>query len=117
MFWSRSTSGLTLRFGAMRRSGRVAAFGLVVLATLGVACAGKQSGGGMGEDCYRDEDCKVGLVCVANPPNSNDRKCSNDVKSLASSVDGPPPDAGAAVDDAAAPTDDGAAPADPDAGM
>lgn len=90
----------------MRRLGRVPPVGLLVLATLAPSCAGKQSGGEMGEDCYRDEDCKVGLVCVASPPNSNDRKCSNDVKSLASSVDGPPPDAGTPVDDAAAPTDD-----------
>jgi hypothetical protein len=78
----------------------VPALGSVLLATLGLACAGKQSGGEMGEDCYRDEDCKVGLVCVASPPNSDDRKCSNDVTSLASSVEGPPPDAGAPVDDA-----------------
>jgi len=100
----------------MRRLGRVSPVGLVVLALLVPACAGKQSGGAMGEDCYRDEDCKVGLVCVPSPPGSTDRKCSNNVKSLASSVDGPPPDAGTPVDDAAAPTDDAAAPTD-DAGM
>jgi len=76
------------------------------LAVLGVACAGKNTGGEMGEDCYRDEDCKVGLVCVATPAPSGPRVCSNDVTSLASSVEGPPappPDAGTPVDDGAAP--------------
>ncbi|HEX5099950.1 MAG TPA: hypothetical protein VFV94_10640 [Polyangiaceae bacterium] len=90
----------------MRRSGRAPALGFLALAMLGVACAGKQPAGEMGDDCYRDEDCKVGLVCVPTPPNSDDRKCSNDVTSLASSVEGPPPDAGAPVDDAATPVDD-----------
>lgn len=76
------------------------------LAVLGLGCAGKNTGGEMGEDCYRDEDCKVGLVCVATPAPAGPRVCSNDVRSLASSVEGPPappPDAGTAVDDAAAP--------------
>jgi hypothetical protein len=84
------------------------ALGLLVLGAVGLACAGKQPAGEMGDDCYRDEDCKAGLVCVASPPNSDQRKCSNDVTSLASSVEGPPPDAGAPVDDAAAPVDDDA---------
>ena len=77
------------------------------LALLGAACAGKQTGGAMGEDCYRDEDCKIGLVCVATPAPSGPRVCSNDVTSLASTVEAPPADAGTPVDDAAAPVDDG----------
>jgi len=66
----------------------------------------------MGEDCYRDEDCKIGLVCVATPAPSGPRVCSNDVTSLASTVEAPPADAGTPVDDGAAPVDDAAAPMD-----
>jgi hypothetical protein len=75
---------------------------VVVLGLLG--CAGKQDPAGLGHDCYRDDDCKDGLVCVAN--SAGNRVCSNDVTSLASTVDGPPPadDAGTPTDDAAAPT-------------
>jgi len=64
------------------------------------ACAGKQDPAGAGEDCYRDQDCKSGLVCVANAAGS--RVCSADVTSLKSTVDGPPADAGTPVDDAGA---------------
>ncbi|HEV8548174.1 MAG TPA: hypothetical protein VGQ57_04080 [Polyangiaceae bacterium] len=70
---------------------------LALAATFG--CAGKQEPGGMGQDCYRDEDCKVGLVCVPDAA-GKDRKCGNDVKGLASMVDGPP-DAGVPADDGA----------------
>lgn len=63
-----------------------------------VGCAGKQQAVGRGEDCYRDDDCQVGLVCVAD--RAGNRVCSNDVSSLASSVEGPPPDAGTPTDDA-----------------
>jgi hypothetical protein len=57
------------------------------------ACAGKQDAAGPGQDCYRDDDCKDGLVCVANA--QGNRVCSKDVTSLASTVDGPPPAADA----------------------
>lgn len=65
------------------------AFGMsavVVLAVFG--CAGKQDPAGQGQDCYRDDDCRDGLVCVANP--AGNRVCSKDVTSLASTVQGPP---------------------------
>ncbi len=66
------------------------ALGAVVLAIGAVAagCAGKQDAAALGQDCYRDEDCQTGLVCVANA--SGNRVCSKDVKSLESMVDGPP---------------------------
>ena len=70
------------------------------------ACAGKQDAAGAGQDCYRDQDCKSGLVCVANT--AGNRVCSSDVNSLKSTVEGPPPaeDAGVPVSDAAVPVDD-----------
>jgi hypothetical protein len=83
--------------------GALRLLGGAVLVHVAVGCAGKQSGGGPGEDCYRDEDCKVGLVCVPTPAPNGPRVCSNDVTGLASSVPAPPPDAGMPVDDAAAP--------------
>lgn len=102
MFSSRSSSPERVRFGAMLAHGVLRVVG-VLLGMFAVCCAGKQTGGGPGEDCYRDEDCKVGLVCVATPAPSGPRVCSNDVTSLASSVPAPPPDAGTPVDDGAAP--------------
>ena len=68
----------------------LATVGAVVLAVVALAagCAGKQDPAAAGQDCYRDEDCKTGLVCVANA--SGNRVCSKDVKSLESMVDGPP---------------------------
>jgi hypothetical protein len=97
---------------------------VLVACLAGFGCAGSKEPGGAGEDCYRDEDCKSGLVCVANM--NKVRVCSNDVTGLAGNVEGPPPppapedagvmdDAAAPVDDAAAPVDDAAAPVD-DAG-
>jgi hypothetical protein len=89
---------------------------VAVLALLG--CAGKQDPAGAGQDCYRDDDCKDGLVCVANA--AGNRVCSKDVTGLASEVQGPPPaaDAGPAPadDSGAPPTDDSGAPTD-DAGQ
>jgi hypothetical protein len=80
-----------------------------------VGCAGPQEPGAAGTTCYRDSDCKAGLICVANMAGS--RVCSDDVSGLVGQVEGPPApeDAGAVVDDAAAPVDpyDGG---DPDAG-
>ncbi len=89
--------------------------GVVVVLVFG--CAGKQDPAAAGQDCYRDDDCKDGLVCVASA--SGNRVCSKDVTSLASEVQGPPPaaDAGPApADDSGAPTDDSGAPTD-DAGQ
>jgi hypothetical protein len=78
--------------------------GLIAVLAL-AACAGKQDPAGLGQDCYRDDDCKDGLVCVANA--AGNRVCSKDVTSLASTVEGPPAPA-----DASTPTDDAAPPAD-----
>jgi hypothetical protein len=77
------------------RSLRAVVLAVVVAAP---ACAGKQDPAAAGQDCYRDEDCQTGLVCVAAA--SGNRVCSKDVKSLESMVDGPPP-----ADTGAAPTD------------
>jgi hypothetical protein len=103
MFSSRSSSRKQLPSAVAVPAGRAWLLGVGVVAVLGGGCAGKQTGGELGEDCYRDEDCKVGLVCVATPAPSGPRVCSSDVTGLASSVPGPPPDAGTPVDDAAAP--------------
>ena len=79
------------------------------------ACGGPQEPGSAGDDCYRDADCKSGLVCV-RAPNGNQRQCSNDVSSLVGMVDGPPvvemppTDMDAAVVDDAAPPEDAEAP-------
>jgi hypothetical protein len=98
MFWSRSSERGKVEFGIMIGSSRWRV-GLVV-AFLGatVGCAGKQQAAARGEDCYRDDDCQVGLVCVAD--RAGNRVCSSDVSSLSSMVDGPPPDAGTPTDDA-----------------
>ena len=82
----------------MSGSSRVRAVLLLSVVGTFAGCAGKQQAAGMGEDCYRDDDCQIGLVCVAD--RNGDRVCSNDVSSLASSVEGPPPDAGTPTDDA-----------------
>jgi hypothetical protein len=66
---------------------------------IALGCAGSKEPGGPGEDCYRDEDCKSGLVCVANM--SGVRVCSNDVTSLVSMRPGPP-----APEDAGAPPEE-----------
>lgn len=87
MFWSRSTKEARLEFPNMRSLATVGALVLAVVSTAG--CAGKQDPAAAGQDCYRDEDCQDGLVCVANA--SGNRVCSKDVKSLESMVDGPPP--------------------------
>jgi len=69
-----------------------------------MACAGHQEPGGPGADCYRDSDCRAGLVCVADPTGA--RACSDDVSGLVSNVDGPPPPADAGTTDDAS-TDGG----------
>jgi hypothetical protein len=76
--------------------------GAVLVALVGslavLACAGHQEPGGAGTACYRDSDCKAGLVCVANTAGT--RLCSDDVSGLVGSVEGPPPpeDAGMPAD-------------------
>lgn len=96
------------------RAARLVGWALFVAALGLFACGGPQEPAEEGEDCYRDSDCKVGLVCVPNPANQT-RTCSKNISGLVSMVDGPP-DAGMPVDDGAVPTDDGAAPTD-DAGQ
>ncbi|HEX6766401.1 MAG TPA: hypothetical protein VF103_13005 [Polyangiaceae bacterium] len=91
---------------AVRRVGGVA----LVLGVVCAACGGPQEPADAGEDCYRDADCKPGLVCLGQ---GNKRVCSRDVSGLISQVERPPPDAGMPVDDGAAPQDDGAVPPDP----
>jgi len=98
MFWSRSSKPGRVEFGCMSASSRRRAVLLVSAFGALAGCAGKQQAAGMGEDCYRDDDCEIGLVCVAD--GAGNRVCTNDVSSLASSVEGPPPDAGAPPEDA-----------------
>jgi len=50
---------------------------------LAAGCGGPQQGEASGGECFRDADCKEGLVCVEG-------ECSNDVDSLVSMVEGPP---------------------------
>jgi hypothetical protein len=54
---------------------------------LGAACGGKQEPGEAGDDCYRDADCKPGLICA---PAGDARQCSNDLTGLESTVEGAP---------------------------
>jgi len=69
----------------MRTSGSLLGALLAVLVV--AACGGKQDPGNEGDDCYRDADCKPGLVCV---PAGETRKCSSDTTGLESSVEMPP---------------------------
>jgi hypothetical protein len=92
------------------------------------ACGGPQEPGGAGDECYRDADCKAGLVCVRATSGSQ-RHCSNDVSSLVGMVEGPPiveeppadmdaavvEDAGMPSDDAEPPLEDAEAPPEDDA--
>lgn len=86
------------------------------------ACGGPHEPGGAGDECYRDADCKSGLVCV-RAATGNQRHCSNDVSSLVGMVDGPPvvemppPDMDAAVVDDAAVTPEDAEPPPEDAAV
>ena len=94
---------------------RAASLGLAGFALWAAGCGGPQEPAEEGADCFRDADCKPGLVCVPN--SSGARTCSDDISGLVSQVEQPPPppDAGMPMDDAAAPMDDGAAPMDPPA--
>lgn len=67
----------------------------VLVSVLVVACGGPQEPAEDGAACYRDADCRHGLVCV--PTSGAARVCSKDVSGLVSTVEGPPPppDAGA----------------------
>ena len=80
---------------------RVASVGGVVLLLSLVACGGPQEPAEEGENCYRDADCKAGLVCVA-AAGAKERICSSDIGGLVSQVVQPPPDAGTPTDDAGA---------------
>lgn len=53
------------------------------------ACGGPQDPGKLGATCFRDDDCKAGLICVA-PTGETDRVCSDDPTPLISNVEGPP---------------------------
>ena len=76
---------------------------------LAASCGGPQELGGSGTDCFRDDDCEPGLVCVAvDPARPGDRVCSSDVSVLVSQVPGPTEEAGGAPAVPAA----GGAPAD-----
>jgi hypothetical protein len=91
--------------------------GLGMFALGYAACGGPQEPGGAGDDCYRDADCRSGLVCV---PSGNRRSCSNDVSGLVSMVEGPPvvempTDMDAAVVDDADPPPEDAEPPPEDA--
>ena len=79
--------------GWMRAATRAGFAVVVVLAAFG--CGGPQEPAEEGEDCYRDADCKLGLVCV---PQGSSRTCSDEIGGLVSQVVGPPPppDAGTA---------------------
>ena len=100
--------------GWLRAAMQAGLAGIVVAA---VACGGPQEPAGEGEDCYRDADCQVGLVCV--PTTGGARACSKNISGLVDQVVTPPPpeppeppeDAGT-MDDAAAPMDDAAVPMD-----
>lgn len=70
-----------------RRWGASRLLGLVALAS--GACGGPQDHGTKGVTCFRDDDCKPGLICVA-PEGAKKRVCSDDPTPLISNVDGPP---------------------------
>lgn len=58
----------------------------LLLAIGAVACGGPQKAGKSGAVCFRDDDCMLGLVCVA-PEGSTARVCSDDVTGIISEVD------------------------------
>jgi hypothetical protein len=115
-----------------KRTVSTVAWVVLCLTALGyAACGGPQEPGAAGDECYRDADCKAGLVCV---PDGSRRSCSNDVSGLVSMVEGPPiaeppvdmdaavvDDAGTSPEDAAPPEETGvpeeAGAGEPDAGM
>jgi hypothetical protein len=81
-----------------------------------VGCGGDQEDGAAGSDCYRDADCKAGLVCVPNA--AGERVCSNDTTPLVSQVAAPPaPPEELPIEDAGVDEADAAAPVDPDAAV
>jgi hypothetical protein len=69
----------------MRSLGPLLGFSTCLL--LGVGCGGKQEPGEAGDDCYRDADCKPGLICA---PVGESRQCSSDLTGLESTVETPP---------------------------
>jgi hypothetical protein len=75
----------------MSRAKRPGRWVLLIAGVLSaVACGGPQEPGSAGADCFRDDDCEPGLVCVAVDPDAPAaRVCSDDVSSLVSTVPGP----------------------------
>ena len=53
------------------------------------ACGGPQKLGEAGATCFRDDDCRPGLACVAPSAMDSKRVCSSDLTPLISMVDGP----------------------------
>lgn len=84
--------------------GRVAGVGLACLGVF-AACGGPAGLGSRGEQCFRTNDCREGLVCV-------EHRCTNDLSDIEGSYGGPPMDPGAGG--AAPAADSGAPPTMPD---
>ena len=59
------------------------------LVALAVSCGGPQELGGSGTKCFRDDDCKSGLICVAPTAADARRVCSNDPTPIISMVEMP----------------------------
>jgi hypothetical protein len=66
-----------------------------------IACGGPQKQGEAGSVCFRADDCKDGLVCVATAADPSKSTCTNDLSSIVSMVDGAPTEAAAPAADAA----------------
>jgi len=96
----------------MRRRAAYRALGVGVFVggfLLPTSCGGPLEGAGLGEDCYRADDCQDGLIC------SPDGKCTNDLTGIISTIDGPagdapPAEAGPDGAGGTAPTGGGGAP-------
>ena len=80
--------------------------GAAVLLLVFMGCGGPQEPAEEGENCYRDADCKTGLVCVA-AAGAKERTCSSDISGLVSQVVQPPPDAGTPTEGGVEPPADG----------
>src|SRR5690606_25201470 len=75
----RLRSSRTYRF---RRGFVLLCWPALLVFAVSIGCGGPQKGEGSGGECFRDADCKEGLVCV-------DGECSSNVDSLVSVVEGP----------------------------
>ena len=78
--------------GAKKSVSLVGAAGaLLWLLSSGASCGGPQEQAGLGEDCFRADDCQEGLFCF-------DGKCESDPNKIVNTIDGPagpPPESGA----------------------